>query len=86
MEALAKLFVFSLRKYMQAARDTATCSNICFIKYRKQGHQHFRIQVIFECGYICNEKGAFICNVFITNTRDEADLEFSYYLGDSKCN
>jgi hypothetical protein len=25
MEALAKLFVFSLRKYMQAAKETATC-------------------------------------------------------------
>ena len=25
MKARAKLFVFSLRKYMQAAKDTATC-------------------------------------------------------------
>jgi len=26
MNALAKLFVFSLRKYMQAAKEIATCS------------------------------------------------------------
>jgi len=35
MNALPKLFVFSLRKYMQAAKEIATCSNTTVLSTSK---------------------------------------------------
>jgi hypothetical protein len=37
MKALPKLFVFSLRKYMQAAKETATCTRLKHLMQRKKG-------------------------------------------------